>query len=152
QPRLPAGLQQPHQGCPRTTRAEPSLVGRGAQTQWLPPAHRRGDRRHGWRRRGLGCPAGPHTTRGCSPTPSSAHFKGHAVSSKQLPAASHGAPPPTRADPPALGACMREFMPYFSPRCALFAGALALTARIYVGQWSWLDLLPPLVLLSAQPF
>ena len=30
--------------------------------------------------------------------------------------------------------------------------ALALGARIYVGQWSWRDVLPPLALLAAQPF
>lgn len=43
-------------------------------------------------------------------------------------------------------------MAHSSPRVALGALALTLGARIYVGQWSWRDLLPPLALLAAQPF
>jgi hypothetical protein len=74
------------------------------------------------------------------------------VSSKQIPADYHEALTSRRSDLTALRACWREFMTYFSPRCILFAGALALMARIYVGQWSWHDLLPPLALVAAQPF
>jgi len=43
-------------------------------------------------------------------------------------------------------------MTHFSPRAALPAFILALGARFYVGEWSWRDLIPPLVLLAAQPF
>ncbi len=43
-------------------------------------------------------------------------------------------------------------MGYFSPRVVLAVCVLALGARIYVGGWSWYDLLVPLALLAAQPF
>jgi Fatty acid hydroxylase superfamily len=74
------------------------------------------------------------------------------VSSQQIPAGYNEALTSKRADLTSLGACWREFMTYFSPRCLLFAGSLALLARIYVGQWSWHDLLPLLALVAAQPF
>jgi Fatty acid hydroxylase superfamily len=74
------------------------------------------------------------------------------VSSKQIPAGYNEALTSKRADLTSLGACWREFMTYFSPRCLLVAGSLALPARIYVGQWSWHDLLPLLALVAAQPF
>ena len=57
-----------------------------------------------------------------------------------------------RADLRALGACRREFFTHFSPRAVLAASTVALGARSYVGQRSWRDLIPPLVLLAAQPF
>ncbi|HXB15123.1 MAG TPA: sterol desaturase family protein [Solirubrobacteraceae bacterium] len=57
-----------------------------------------------------------------------------------------------RAELDRLGACWREFLSHFSPRAVLAATALVLAARIYVGQWSWRDLLLPLLLLAAQPF
>jgi hypothetical protein len=57
-----------------------------------------------------------------------------------------------RADLTRLGACWREFLTHFSPRAVAAAGALVLAARLYVGQWSWRDLAPPLFLLAAQPF
>ncbi len=74
------------------------------------------------------------------------------MSSKQIPSAYHGRLTAKRADLNRLGACWREFMAHSSPRVALSAIALALGARIYVGQWSWRDFLPPFVLISAQPF
>ncbi|HYB23522.1 MAG TPA: sterol desaturase family protein [Solirubrobacteraceae bacterium] len=74
------------------------------------------------------------------------------MSSERIPAAYHSALTSKRADLTTLGACWREFMTRFSPRAVLVASALALAARIYVGQWSWRDLLAPAALLAAQPF
>ncbi len=74
------------------------------------------------------------------------------MSSEQIPAGYNSALTSKRADLVTLGSCWREFMTHFSPRVALAAGVLALGTRIYVGQWSWHDLLPPLALLAAQPF
>jgi len=74
------------------------------------------------------------------------------MSSEQIPSAYQETLTSKRADLTRLDACWREFMAHFSPRAALTASALALGARIYVGQWSWRDLLPPLALLAAQPF
>ncbi len=74
------------------------------------------------------------------------------VSSEQIPAGYHSALTSKRADLVTLSSCGREFIRHFSPRVALAAGALALGTRVYVGQWSWHDLLPPLALLAAQPF
>jgi sterol desaturase/sphingolipid hydroxylase (fatty acid hydroxylase superfamily) len=74
------------------------------------------------------------------------------MSSEQIPSAYHGKLTSKRADLTRLGACWREFMTHSSPRVALAAISLALGARIYAGQWSWRDIVPPLVLISAQPF
>jgi Fatty acid hydroxylase len=74
------------------------------------------------------------------------------VSSERIPASYHAALTSTRADLTRLSACWREFMTHSSPRTVLTASALALGARIYVGQWSWRDAVPPLALLAAQPF
>ncbi len=74
------------------------------------------------------------------------------MSSQRLPASYHAGLTSKRADLRSLRACWREFMTHFSPRAVLAALALALGARIYVGDWSWHDLLPPLALLAAQPF
>ncbi len=74
------------------------------------------------------------------------------MSSQRLPASYHAGLTSKRADLLSLRACWREFMTHFSPRAVLAALALALAARIYVGDWSWHDLLPPLALLAAQPF
>ncbi len=57
-----------------------------------------------------------------------------------------------RAELTGLAACWREFTAHFSPRAAIAACALALAGRLYLGQWSWHDLLPVLALLAAQPF
>lgn len=57
-----------------------------------------------------------------------------------------------RADLTTLAACWREFMRHLSPRAGLTAIAVVLAARIYVGGWSWRDVIPPLALVSAQPF
>ncbi|HEV2944898.1 MAG TPA: sterol desaturase family protein [Solirubrobacteraceae bacterium] len=74
------------------------------------------------------------------------------MSSQQIPASYDRALTSKRADLTALSACWREFIGHFSPRAAVTATLLALGARIYVGEWSWRDLLPPLALLAAQPF
>ncbi|HTW42762.1 MAG TPA: sterol desaturase family protein [Solirubrobacteraceae bacterium] len=74
------------------------------------------------------------------------------MSPGQIPAAYHSALTSQRAELTTLGACWREFITRFSPRAVLGAFALALGARIYVGQWSWRDVLAPLALLAAQPF
>jgi Fatty acid hydroxylase superfamily len=73
-------------------------------------------------------------------------------SSEQVPASYHRKLTAGREELRSLGACWREFMGYTSPRVVLAACVLALGARIYVGEWSWHDLLPPLALLAAQPF
>ena len=74
------------------------------------------------------------------------------MSSQQIPPGYDRALTAKRADLTALSACWREFAGHFSPRAAVAATLLALGARIYVGVWSWRDLLPPLALLAAQPF
>jgi hypothetical protein len=74
------------------------------------------------------------------------------MSSERVPAGYHRRLTSKRADLRTLGACWREFVAHFSPRAVLAASAVALGARIYVGEWSWRDLLPPLALLAAQPF
>jgi hypothetical protein len=74
------------------------------------------------------------------------------VSAEEIPAAYDRALTSKRAELDRLGACWREFMTHFSPRAVLAATAVALAARVYIGQWSWHDLIPPLVLLASQPF
>ena len=71
---------------------------------------------------------------------------------EQVPAAYHHEVTSKRADLTNLRTCAREFVRHFSPRGVALALALALGARIYVGQWSWHDVLPPLALIAAQPF
>ena len=74
------------------------------------------------------------------------------MSSEPIPPAYQSALTSKRADLTRLGACWREFIGHSSPRIALGATAVALSARIYIGEWSWLDLLPVLALFAAQPF
>ncbi|HEX9480509.1 MAG TPA: sterol desaturase family protein [Solirubrobacteraceae bacterium] len=74
------------------------------------------------------------------------------MSSQGVPADYQKALTSKRADLTDLRSCWREFIAHFSPRAALVACALALGGRIYLGAWSWRDLLPPVVLVSAQPF
>ena len=74
------------------------------------------------------------------------------MSSERIPADYNRSLTSKRADLTVLGACRREFLSRFSPRLLVAATALALAARIYVGQWSWRDAVPPLVLIAAQPF
>ncbi|MEA2216056.1 MAG: hypothetical protein QOK19_1617 [Solirubrobacteraceae bacterium] len=74
------------------------------------------------------------------------------MSSQRIPTAYNAKLTSKRADLTTLGACWQEFIAHFSPRIVLGSIAVALAARIYVGEWSWRDLLPPLVLLAAQPF
>jgi hypothetical protein len=74
------------------------------------------------------------------------------VSLKQVPASYHRTLTSERRDLRTIRACWREFIGHFSPRAALTALALVLAARVYVGQWSWRDMIPPLALLAAQPF
>jgi hypothetical protein len=72
--------------------------------------------------------------------------------SQQIPAAYHHEVTSKRADLTSLLACASEFSRHFSARGVALALALAVAARIYVGQWSWHDALPPLMILVAQPF
>lgn len=74
------------------------------------------------------------------------------MSPEEIPAAYHHTLTSKRGELSTLGACWSEFARHFSARACLAAVALALAARVYVGQWSWRDLLPPLALLAAQPF
>ena len=74
------------------------------------------------------------------------------MSSEHLPAAYQRTLTSSRDDLRDLGACSLEFIAHFSPRAVLSAFVVALAARVYVGEWSWRDLLPPLLLLAAQPF
>ncbi|MHB1539356.1 MAG: sterol desaturase family protein [Solirubrobacteraceae bacterium] len=72
--------------------------------------------------------------------------------SQQIPATYHHQVTSKRADLTTLRACVSEFVRHFSPRGVALTLALALAARIYVGRWSWHDVLPPLALIAAQPF
>jgi hypothetical protein len=74
------------------------------------------------------------------------------MSAEPIPAEYHHELTSRRADLTRLGACWREFLTHFSPRAVAAASAVVLAARLYVGQWSWRDLVPPLLLLAAQPF
>ncbi len=74
------------------------------------------------------------------------------MSSDRVPEAYHAAITSKRSDLTALGACWREFGRHFSPRAVVVAIVVVLAARIYVGQWSWHDAIPLVVLLAAQPF
>ena len=74
------------------------------------------------------------------------------MTSEKVPASYHAAITSRRADLTSLRVCGREFVAHFSPRALLVALALALASRIYVGQWSWRDVLPLLLLIAAQPF
>ncbi len=57
-----------------------------------------------------------------------------------------------RDDLKSLGNCWREFMHHFSGRAVLAAIVLVGAARLAVGEWSWYELLAPLILLAIQPF
>jgi hypothetical protein len=74
------------------------------------------------------------------------------VSSEQVPASYQRALTSSRAELTRLRVCAREFLRHFSPRAALAAIALVAAARVFVGQWSWHDLVLPVVLVAAQPF
>jgi len=74
------------------------------------------------------------------------------MNADRVPAAYERSLTSKRADLTTLAACWREFMRHLSPRAALTAIAVVLAARIYVGGWSWRDVIPPLALVSAQPF
>jgi hypothetical protein len=74
------------------------------------------------------------------------------MSSDRVPAAYHHQVTSKRADLTALGACWREFMRHFSPRAVALGIVVVLAARVYVGDWSWRDVVPLLVLVAAQPF
>jgi hypothetical protein len=71
---------------------------------------------------------------------------------QRVPAAYQRSLTAKRTDLTTLVACWREFFGHFSPRAALTGVALALAARIYIGEWSWRDVIPPLALIAAQPF
>jgi hypothetical protein len=74
------------------------------------------------------------------------------MSTGQVPASYHRKLTSKRGELTTLHACAREFLTRFSPLAALAAIAIVLTARIYVGEWSWHELAVPLALIAAQPF
>jgi hypothetical protein len=74
------------------------------------------------------------------------------MSAERVPVEYHRELTSKREDLTRLRACWREFMGHFSPRIVGAACAVVLAARVYVGQWSWRDIVPPLALLAAQPF
>ena len=74
------------------------------------------------------------------------------MSSEPVPASYHRKLTADRSELTRLGACRREFIAHFSPRAALAALLVALSARLLVGGWSWRDLIPVAALLAAQPF
>jgi len=74
------------------------------------------------------------------------------VNARELPAGYQRKLTSKRAELTTLRACAREFMTHSSPRAAIAAIALALGACVYVGEWSWRQLVIPLALLAAQPF
>jgi hypothetical protein len=74
------------------------------------------------------------------------------MSSEQIPVSYNRTLTSDRDDLRSLGACWRQFLAHFSPRAAIVAVIIALAGRVYVGGWSWRDLLPPLLLFAAQPF
>jgi hypothetical protein len=74
------------------------------------------------------------------------------MSTEQIPTAYHHQVTSNRADLTNLGACWREFLRHFSPRAVLAGIVVVLAARIAVGQWSWRDVVPLVVLVAAQPF
>ena len=74
------------------------------------------------------------------------------MSAEPIPSQYHQELTSKREDLTRLWACWREFMSHLSPRAVLAALVVVLIARVYVGQWSWRDLVPPLGLLAAQPF
>ena len=57
-----------------------------------------------------------------------------------------------RSDLTGLRSCWWEFVRRFSPRCLLAAVAVAVVARVLVGQWSWRDALLVIGVIAAQPF
>jgi hypothetical protein len=69
-----------------------------------------------------------------------------------VPTAYHEAITSQRTDLTSLRTCWREFLRYFSPRAVLSAFGVLLGSRILVGEWSWRDLIPPALVMAAQPF
>ena len=74
------------------------------------------------------------------------------MSADEPPPAYHRTLTSERRELRTLRACAREFSAHVSPRAAAAALLLALGVRIYVGEWSWHEVLAPLALLGAQPF
>lgn len=74
------------------------------------------------------------------------------MSTENVPASYHAAITSKRIDLTSLRACWREFMAHFSPRAVLAVFIVALGVRLYVGDWSWRDVLPLVALVAAQPF
>jgi hypothetical protein len=57
-----------------------------------------------------------------------------------------------RNDLKSLGNCFKEFMRHFSGWATAAAAGIALVIRIAIGDFTYRDLLVPLILLAAQPF
>ncbi len=74
------------------------------------------------------------------------------MATHQVPESYDAALTSERSDLTNLRVCWGEFIGHFSPRAVLAVLALALGARILVGEWSWRDALLPLAVLALQPF
>jgi hypothetical protein len=74
------------------------------------------------------------------------------MTTEQVPSTYHAAITSGREDLTSLRACWKEFMKHFSPRVVLAAFAVALAVRVAVGEWSWRELLVPVVIVAEQPF
>lgn len=64
----------------------------------------------------------------------------------------HEAITATRKDLTTLGSCWREFIRHFSGWAVMTAIGVVLVLRIAVGNFTWRDLLAPVILIAAQPF
>ncbi|MGB0872909.1 MAG: sterol desaturase family protein [Solirubrobacterales bacterium] len=58
----------------------------------------------------------------------------------------------SRKDLTTLGACFREFIKHLSGWAVMTAIAVVLALRVAVGEFTWRDLLAPVILVAAQPF
>lgn len=63
---------------------------------------------------------------------------------------------PTPADQPQAGASLGELIAFFvrkpSPLIIGTSALVAASARLWIGEWGWWDLLIPLVIVAAEPF
>jgi Fatty acid hydroxylase superfamily len=74
------------------------------------------------------------------------------MTTDQVPTTYHHQITSKRSDLTDLRSCWREFLGHFSPRIVLVAFAAALAVRIVVGDWSWRELIVPVVIVAEQPF
>jgi sterol desaturase/sphingolipid hydroxylase (fatty acid hydroxylase superfamily) len=69
-----------------------------------------------------------------------------------VPAEYHEAITATRRDLTTLGACWREFLKHFSGWAVSIALLASIVAWFVVGEWTYYDLLVPVVIIAIQPF